>query len=107
MTIVVAGAQSAKGKRKGKAQKHALTMDAVIVDANAVGSRWTVQDINRLANLIALIAMGQALHAAKIIEDLTPTSSAITAASLTKAAKHQLKINGATTSSKGRFALAP
>jgi hypothetical protein len=96
----VAGAQSAKGKKAGRAQKHALTTDVVTVDANAVGSRWTVQDLDGLASLIALIAMGQALHAAKIIEDLSPTSSAITAASLTEAAKQQLQINGTTKSQR-------
>src|SRR6478672_5142058 len=101
MTTVVAGAQSAKGKKAGKAQKHALTTDVVTVDANAVGSRWTVQDINRLASLIALIAMGQALHAAKIIEDLSPTSSAITAASLTKAANLLFHITATTESQRG------
>jgi hypothetical protein len=95
MATVVAGAQgSAKGKKASKAETHALITDVVTVDANSVGSRWTVQDLDRLARLIALIAMGQALHAAKIIEDLSPTSSAITAASLTKAAKQQLQING-------------
>jgi hypothetical protein len=100
MTRVVARAQSAKEKNKGKAQKHALNTGVVTVDANAVGSRWTVQDINRLASLIALIAMGQALHAAKVIEDLSPTFSAITAADLTKAAKQQLQINGTTKSQR-------
>jgi hypothetical protein len=40
--------------------------------------------------------MGQALHAAKIIEDLAPASPAITAASLTQASKQQLQISGAT-----------
>jgi hypothetical protein len=84
-------ALSTKGK---KASKSALLTNAVTIDANSVGSRWAVQDINRLARLIALIAMGQALHAAKIIEDLSPASSAVTAASLTKAAKQQLRING-------------
>ena len=87
-------------KKGSKAEKNALLTGTVVVDANSVGSRWTVQDANRLARLIALIAMGQALHAAKIIEDLSPTSSAITAKSLTDAAKRQLRIIGATTEQK-------
>jgi hypothetical protein len=40
------------------------------------------------------------LHAAKIIEGLSPTSSAITAASLTDAAKRQLRIVGKTDDQK-------
>jgi hypothetical protein len=91
MTTVISGGQSAKSKATSK---HALLIDAVSVDSNSIGSRWTVQDLDRLARLIALIAMGQALHAAKIIEGLSSASSAITAVSLTEAAKQQLQING-------------
>jgi hypothetical protein len=102
MTTVMRTAQGAKQKKTNKTQQNALLTDDVAVDANSVGDRWTVQDLDRLANLIALIAMGQALHAAKIIEDLSPTSSAITAASLTEAAKKQLRISGTTNNTKMR-----
>ncbi|MCK1732963.1 hypothetical protein IVA79_03085 [Bradyrhizobium sp. 138] len=95
-----AGVKGAKAKKVGKAKKSALLTDVVVVDANSTGSRWTVQDANRLARLIALIAMGQALHAAKIIEDLSPTASAISAKSLTDAAKRQLRIVGTTPEQK-------
>lgn len=98
MTEVAGGTTRRTGKKA--ANKHALQTRVVPVDANSVGSRWTVQDFDRLAGLIGLIAMGQALHAGKIIEELAPASPAITAASLTQAAKQQLQIDGVTDDQK-------
>jgi hypothetical protein len=101
MTTVISGAaQGAKKKSAKRTQKHALAINAVSVNTSAVGSRWTVQDGDQLAGLIALIAMGQARHAAKIIDDLAPASSAISAASLAGAAKRQLQITGTTEDQK-------
>ncbi len=94
MATLAPSAPKAKGKKPSKAEKHALLTEVVTVDANSIGNRWTVQDLNRLARLIALIAKGQALHAAKIIQELSPASPAFNAASLTIAAKRQLQING-------------
>lgn len=94
MTTTASGAQSAKASKASKAGKEALLTADVPVDADTFGSRWSVQDLCHLARLIALIAMGQAVHAAKIIEDLSPAASAICAASLTQAAKRQLQIVG-------------
>jgi hypothetical protein len=96
MMATVSGAQGAKEKKASKSATHALLTDIVTIDANSVGSRWTVQDLDRLAELISLIAMGQALHAGKIIEELAPTTPAITEASLAQAAKQQLQISGVT-----------
>lgn len=45
--------------------KHALTTEPVAIDGHCVGDRWTVEDEDRLAKLIAIIAMGQATHAAE------------------------------------------
>jgi hypothetical protein len=75
---------------------HALLTGAVPMDSDAVGDRWTVQDIDRLTKLIALIAMGQAVHAAKIIGELAPAHPAITHDALVVAAKQQLRISGTT-----------
>jgi hypothetical protein len=94
MTAVVRGTLDAKVQKSGK--KQALLTAVVPVDSHSVGDRWTVRDFDQLAGLIAVIAMGQALHAAKIIDELAPASPAITAASLTQAAKQQLLIIGAT-----------
>jgi len=90
-----------KAKKLPKSVPHALLTGSVPVDSDAVGDRWTVQDIDRLAKLIALIAMGQAIHAAKIISELAPASPAITHDALILAAKQQLRINGTTEDQKG------
>jgi hypothetical protein len=49
-----------------------------------------------LARLIAIIAMGQAAHAAKIIAELRPADPAISHKALKAAARHQLSITGDT-----------
>jgi hypothetical protein len=100
MKNIMQGTKGIKPAGSSKPNKVALLLDTVAVDAHSVGSRWTVQDIDHLAKLIALIAMGQALHAAKIIEELSPATSAITAASLTNAAKIQLRVIGTTDEQK-------
>jgi hypothetical protein len=96
MTTTVSGKQTAKAAKGAKSAKKALDTSDVPVSAESVGSRWSVQNLDHLAGLIALIAMGQAVHAAKIIEDLSPASSEVTPAALTQAAKRQLQIVGAT-----------
>jgi len=100
MKIIASSARNTKDKKTDKTEKHALLTEIVTVDANSIGSRWAVQDLDRLARLIALIAEGQAVHAAKIIQELSPAASAITAASLTTAAKWQLQIRGTTKDGK-------
>src|SRR5262245_62175952 len=87
---------SMEGKKPPKPVPHALLTGPVPIDPDSVGDRWTVQDIDRLGRLIALIAMGQAIHAAKIIGELAPASPAITDHALIIAAKRQLRINGTT-----------
>jgi hypothetical protein len=75
---------------------HALLTTSVPIDAHSVGDRWQVQDIDRLARLIAVIAMGQAIHAAKIIRELSPASPALNKQALRNAAKRQLRLVGQT-----------
>jgi hypothetical protein len=89
-----------KGKKPSTPLAHALLTASVPVDSGSIGDRWTVQDIDRLANLIGLIATGQAVHAAKIISELEPTFAAITHDALILAAKQQLQINGTTDDEK-------
>lgn len=74
----------------------ALTTEAVDIDEHCIGDRWAVKDENRLAKLIAIIAMGQAAHAAKIIAELRPADPAVSHKALKAAAQHQLSITGDT-----------
>ncbi len=73
-----------------------LLVDTVPIDADCVGNRWAVSDKEQLAKLIAIVAMGQALHAAQIIAQLKPASPALTHSALVKEATRQLTIQGDT-----------
>ena len=70
----------------------ALATGAVPIDDHCTGDRWTVKDIDHLAKLIALIAMGQAAHAASIIEEFAPAAPAFTHAALVKEAQIKLTV---------------
>lgn len=56
----------------------ALEIDNVPIDVHCVGDRWTVNNIDQLAKLVAIVAMGQATYAAHIIKELSPASPAFT-----------------------------
>lgn len=60
----------------------ALDVSDVNIDEYCVGSRWSVQDIDQLARLVAIIALGQAKYAAHIVSELLPASPAFTSADL-------------------------
>lgn len=60
------------------------------------GIRWTVPKKKKLARVIAVIALGQVHHAARIIEDLEPDSAAYSHAELVAAARAQMGIRGTT-----------
>jgi hypothetical protein len=88
-------ARSAKSAPKPKGpQPPALIIEPVEVDADCVGSRWTAADIDHLARIIAIIAMGQAAHAARIIAELLPSEPAIHYAALQADARQRLSIVG-------------
>lgn len=76
--------------------KSALNIEACKVNEHCVGSRWEVLDTNYLARIIAIIAMGQAVHAAQIIADLLPAAPAINEEALREDAKLRLSIKGDT-----------
>jgi hypothetical protein len=99
-SATLAQMSSVNGKKRPKPMPYALLTQPVQVDSDSVGDRRTVQDIDRLAKLIALISMGQAMHAAKIINELAPATPAITHDALILAAKQQLQINGTTDKQK-------
>lgn len=74
----------------------ALKVEACKVNDHCVGSRWEVLDDGYLARIIAIIAMGQAVHAAQIITDLSPAEPAIDVEALREDAKLRLSIKGDT-----------
>ncbi len=67
---------------------------------HCTGSRWTADDLNALARIIAIIAMGQAVHAAQIIAELLPAEPAINNKDLRENAKQALSIRGNTESQR-------
>jgi hypothetical protein len=78
----------------------ALAVERVVVDANCTGSRWAAADLDLLARIIAIIAMGQAVHAARIINALAPSGPAINKAALRASAKQRLTVTGKTDEQK-------
>lgn len=69
---------------------------SVPVDGDVVGLEWTISDFAGLAVLVAVIALGQAQHAADIIADLQPGGAAYIEADLIDDAKAQMVISGST-----------
>jgi hypothetical protein len=78
----------------------ALAIDAVAVDANCTGVRWAPADLDMLARIVAIIAMGQAVHAARIINGLLPAEPAINNEALKANAKQRLTVTGTTDEQK-------
>lgn len=70
----------------------ALKIETVLICADTIGDKWTVKDRDRLVQLIAIIAMGQAKHAANIIQTLKPAAPILTLAALKEAATEALTI---------------
>ncbi len=73
-----------------------IRQKVVPVDNDVAGLEWSIDDINALAALIAVIALGQAEHAAEIIAELAPSAAAYTQADLVDDAKAQMAISGKT-----------
>lgn len=59
-----------------------LLTQIVPINEHCTGSRWTTVDETRLAQLIAIIAMGQAVNASHILKSLGPAAPAFTSAEL-------------------------
>lgn len=75
-------------------RRPALAIETVHINQHCTGSRWTVADIDHLARIIAIVAMGQATHAARIIAELLPSEPAIDQAALRADAKRRLSVTG-------------
>ena len=83
-----------------EAQGAALVIEQVAVDASCTGNRWTSDNLDLLARIIAIIAMGQAAHAARIINGLLPAEPALDHEALRANAKRQLTVSGTTAEQK-------
>lgn len=64
------------------------------INEHCVGEIWTVEDFELLARLIAIIAMGQAKHAARILAGLHTAAPELNIDSLRADAKQRLTVTG-------------
>ena len=71
-----------------------LLTETVSIDEECIGDRWTAQDENTLAKLIAIIAMGQAAYAAHILRELLPAAPAFSQADLCQEARIRMTVQG-------------
>jgi len=62
------------------------------IDDDCTGERWQVLDDEKLARLIAIIAMGQAAQASHILSELSPATPAFTIPELKAEAKIRLTV---------------
>ena len=72
----------------------AIDTERVVVDDNVTGFVWSVSDVAVVARLIAVVLLGQAQHAARIIAELEPAVPAFLHAVLIADAKRQMAIRG-------------
>ena len=63
-----------------------------MIDDYCIGDHWVVQDEEYLAELVALVAMGQAIQASHVIKELLPAVPAFKADELVHEAKVRLTI---------------
>ncbi|MBO2945268.1 hypothetical protein JJQ72_14925 [Paenibacillus sp. F411] len=82
---------------KGALGLPAIFSQAVDVDDHVTGYLWSVDEINELAKIIAVIALGQAEHAAEIIKELDSIVPVRSRAEFYQEAREQLRIRGTTT----------
>ncbi|RWL47625.1 MAG: hypothetical protein EOR60_08525 [Mesorhizobium sp.] len=66
------------------------------VDDDVSGLLWSINDLSELSKLIAVIALGQAQHAARIIRELEPHGPALSDSDLFAGARGQMQIRGET-----------
>lgn len=78
----------------------------VKVDKNVSGLSWEVSDPQELAMLIGVLAVGQAAHAARILEKLVPNAPAVSVAAFNEAACAQLTIKSGLTEDQKKAAIA-
>lgn len=69
-----------------------LQTNDVEIDADCIGENWFVSDINQLARIVSIVAMGQATQASHIINELLPATPKFTSEKLVHAAKVTLTV---------------
>jgi hypothetical protein len=72
----------------------AIFSRTVDVDDNVTGHLWLVDEIHELAEIIAVIALGQAEHAAEIVHAIGPIVPVRTRTEFYQEAREQLQIRG-------------
>lgn len=77
-----------------------ISITEVPVDEHCTGQRWVVGDQNSLARILAIVAMGQAAHAARIVADLCPAQPELNLEALRGDAKKRLSLKGRTTDAR-------
>lgn len=73
---------------------HTMTSQIVEVDDNVTGYTWSVDDVIELAKIIAIIALGQAEHAAEIIQEFGLSGPVPSRVEFYEEAREQLEIRG-------------
>lgn len=73
-----------------------IATENIEVDEHVCGFLISVTDIEALSKIIAVIAMGQADHAARIVCELEPNTPAFTLPQLCQSARDQLTVKGNT-----------
>lgn len=69
-----------------------LIVEGVAINAHCSGEQWTLLDFDRLAYLIAVIALGQAQHVAVVLAGLDPESPVLGLEELKTQAKKVLTV---------------
>ncbi len=72
--------------------RYPLLTETVLIDDRCTGDRWVAQDESQLARLVAVIAMGQAAYAARILRDALPAHPAFTDDDLRREARIALTV---------------
>ncbi|WP_020616240.1 hypothetical protein [Paenibacillus daejeonensis] len=78
----------------------AISLEIVEVNEHVTGQLWVVDDIHKLASMIAVIALGQAEHAAQIIQELSYVYPVQSRSQFYEGAREQLLIQGSTDTQK-------
>lgn len=71
-----------------------LIVEDVTINAHCSGEQWTLLDFDRLAYLVAVIALGQAQHVAVVLAGLDPESPVLGLAELKAQANKVLTVAG-------------
>jgi hypothetical protein len=88
----IGGAIEAEIKEPKPAKQHPLAIQAVPIDDKCTGDRWSAVDEVHLAQLIAIIAMGQAVYVAYLLRELLPAAPAFNDDDLRREAKIRLTV---------------